>query len=532
MKKFARKFAIPMALLMVSAVVAVYAAELPQGAVGGASRTNGTIMVNGQQVQNATSRVNGTEGNILIPISPVARALGLSVEWRGESRSIVLGGNVEIWIGQTKVHIDGAFARDFGPAPEILDGVAYVSMPFFGHVLSGMSANIENGSVVINKMEVPTAQMADVAGSAAPTREVRPAVPEREVRPALPETDAANPLPEFAGLSGTVTGTRSVSSFSNGEESVDENKVMVEIVLAGTEGEGKANLIVDENTVLMLESEIAEGMEVTAFYDATLPMTMIYPPQYRAVAMASGNGILVDRFDERFTGKSSSAILDIPEGIEITLQDGTAFDVGKSGLANRALVVAHNGITTDGRVVPTKITVLFERAVPPIYNLTEEELNTLGVAGNATIQPDNTWQGGLQLTQEDLDTLHDNMLNPETVQVIVNGKAIKVPTPFVNRDAGFVMIPLAPVAEELGYTVNKDGDDLIIGRGSRITVGSDSYYFNRMAPVELGAAPEVVDGVVFVPLHFFGSVFPEVGYMTDGNVIIEKQQLETDIERN
>ena len=51
----------------------------------------------------------------------------------------------------------------------------------------------------------------------------------------------------------------------------------------------------------------------------------------------------------------------------------------------------------------------------------------------------------------------------------------------------------------------------------------DSYHYNRMAPVSLGAAPELVDGVVFVPLHFFGNVFPDGAQIADGNILINSE---------
>jgi hypothetical protein len=139
---------------------------------------------------------------------------------------------------------------------------------------------------------------------------------------------------------------------------------------------------------------------------------------------------------------------------------------------------------------------------------------------------DTSWQGGLQLTQEDLDIMWDNML-AEDVQVFVNGEVLEdIPAPFVNREAGFVMVPVAYIAEALGYDTYKLSDDeLMVGR-SMITIGVDSYHYNRMAPVELWAAPELHDDVFFVPLHFFGHVFPYAGYISDGHVFVREFQEE------
>lgn len=146
----------------------------------------------------------------------------------------------------------------------------------------------------------------------------------------------------------------------------------------------------------------------------------------------------------------------------------------------------------------------------------------LGGDPNGYVEIDD-WTGGLLLTQEDLDIMWDNMLVPD-VQVIVDGESIDAPAPYVNREAGTVMVPVTYIAEALGYSVVVEDDEIIIGRGSIITVGVNNYHYNRMAPVELLAAPEIHDGTVFVPLDFFGQVFPAFGFIEYGNVVIRSME--------
>ena len=126
----------------------------------------------------------------------------------------------------------------------------------------------------------------------------------------------------------------------------------------------------------------------------------------------------------------------------------------------------------------------------------------------------------LQLTQEDLDIMWDNMLNPETVQIFINGEVVDAPTPFINREAGFVMVPIAAVAEALGYDVFGEGDEIMVGRGATFTIGEDYYFYGRMAGIQLGTAPKLYDNVVFVPLHFFGTILSDEAYVADGNIFI------------
>lgn len=144
------------------------------------------------------------------------------------------------------------------------------------------------------------------------------------------------------------------------------------------------------------------------------------------------------------------------------------------------------------------------------------------IDGDAYITPEHPT---LQLTQEDLDIMWDNMLNPETVQIFINGEAIDAPTPFINREAGFVMVPVAAVAEALSYDVFGEGDEIMIGRGTSFTIGEDYYFYGRMAGIPLGTAPELHDNVVFVPLHFFGTIFPDEAYMADGDIFINNYEM-------
>lgn len=76
----------------------------------------------------------------------------------------------------------------------------------------------------------------------------------------------------------------------------------------------------------------------------------------------------------------------------------------------------------------------------------------------------------------------------------------------VNAD-GVSLIPFRKVAEGLGYTVkwNQDTYSAEISKGSQwtsVTVGKDSYFFVKMAPVSLGAAPVIMNESLYVPVKF------------------------------
>jgi hypothetical protein len=368
-------------------------------------------------------------------------------------------------------------------------------------------------------------------------------------------------MPEFLEFRGVITEIRPFYDFTEEGEVAVEGKyyVLVEsshyTMIENGEFEEMyvetVNFVVDQGTLLLPDVELELGMPITGFYESNLPVILIYPPQHHARVLVNWLALsdsfsdvgsyVVDRFDADLKAFYHPLQLvinvdedDAPE-TEIIFEDGLPFEGDLSELENRALVVLSGPLPTPVydadddadqvvNVVPHKIIILFERAVPPILFLTEEELAM--IENGEFIQPDDSWHGGLLLTQEDLDIMWDNMLDPETVQVIVNGEAVEMPTPFINREAGFVMVPVAYIAEALGYPVVGEGEELMIGLGTTFTIGVDSYFIARMAPIELGAAPEMHDGVIFVPLHFFGQVFPDGGYVMDGNIFVTSFQVE------
>ncbi|MCL2397638.1 MAG: copper amine oxidase N-terminal domain-containing protein [Defluviitaleaceae bacterium] len=329
-------------------------------------------------------------------------------------------------------------------------------------------------------------------------------------------------MPEFSVFKGTITEITPLY----GELRPDGEF----IVLAEGNSE-KMRFIIDQDTLVAPSTELEVGMKVAGVYETIFQyLSSSFPPLVPALALLTDyRQVMANRFDENFLNIAGDMFINISDYTEIIFQDGTPFDGDHNELIGRALVVTYTYVleSLPGRTTADKIIVLFERAVPPIHYFTEEELAALDTSG--VIQPDFSWDGGLLIDPEDLDIMWDNMLDPETVQIIINGETIDAPTPFVNRDAGFVMVPVAYIAEILGYqTYLVDNETLMIGR-STIAAGIDNYHYNRMAPVELGTAPEIHDNTFFVPLHFFGHVFPAVGYMQDGNVIITDTDLFDDI---
>lgn len=77
------------------------------------------------------------------------------------------------------------------------------------------------------------------------------------------------------------------------------------------------------------------------------------------------------------------------------------------------------------------------------------------------------------------------------------------------------MVPLRAVAEQLGYKVswNEEDSSVTIGNGIGLSIGKDDYSYMKTAPIQLGQAPVLKDGMTYVPLAFFDKVIR--GYKAD-----------------
>jgi len=113
---------------------------------------------------------------------------------------------------------------------------------------------------------------------------------------------------------------------------------------------------------------------------------------------------------------------------------------------------------------------------------------------------------------------------PLNGEVVVNGEIIEyAPYPFWCEYNKVVMVPLEVVVDALGYEVslNEYLGSIQLGVGIHIWVGSTEAHRGRMAPIELSAAPVILDDVIFVPMDFFRNVLAQTTYVFEGQLVIE-----------
>ncbi len=137
------------------------------------------------------------------------------------------------------------------------------------------------------------------------------------------------------------------------------NDCCSQMMSLGTEN-GIVNFNIDPDTSVIDCRRLRPGMRVAAFYDSSLPVPLIFPPQYQAqiVTMVNRNEqVMISRFDRNLLAEDRSLQLNIGRSTVITTINGQSFDCDPG---NRTLLVYYS-VTTRSyppQTTPRKIVVL------------------------------------------------------------------------------------------------------------------------------------------------------------------------------
>lgn len=259
-----------------------------------------------------------------------------------------------------------------------------------------------------------------------------------------------------------------------------------------------ANIIVADDTYIVGNEKINVGSIITGYYKANAPMIMIYPPQYKAEVVVVGEqeeNIKIDLFDEDLVSADNFLKLNIVEDTKVVSQDGKIFE---GDLFNRKLVVIYDVSTRSipAQTNPKNIIVLPEE---------KEEL----------------------LSEEEEEILFEEETlvigNVSDMNIVVNDKKIDAPSAYANKD-GVVMVPLKAIAKELeiDITWNQEDQSIRVGKGISLKIGEDKYIYMKTPVIQLGTAPELLEGRTFVPLSFFREVVRmNNAYVFEGQIVID-----------
>ncbi|MEL7647503.1 MAG: stalk domain-containing protein [Sedimentibacter sp.] len=87
-------------------------------------------------------------GIVMVPLRAAAEALGYEVSWNNESRSVTVGSDVTVAVGNKTTTVSG-YGFELETAPEILSGRTFVPLSFFKEALNvRMSQFFENNIII------------------------------------------------------------------------------------------------------------------------------------------------------------------------------------------------------------------------------------------------------------------------------------------------------------------------------------------------------------------------------------------------
>jgi len=120
------------------------------------------------------------------------------------------------------------------------------------------------------------------------------------------------------------------------------------------------NFVVSPDTYFVDHVMVSIGYIIIGFYDANLPVPLIYPPQYRAVVMASLSqyqNVKVDYFNTEMVSSDGTLKLNISPSTQIILENDQAFTENP---VNRNLIVIFGATTRSipAQTTPYKIIVM------------------------------------------------------------------------------------------------------------------------------------------------------------------------------
>ena len=125
---------------------------------------------------------------------------------------------------------------------------------------------------------------------------------------------------------------------------------------------GEVRFTVMAETMVIENVRLRRGMRVAAFYDTSLPVPAIYPPQYRAeivTVLRGEQNVMLNFFDENLVAEDNSLRLNLSPVTNIMTQNGQRFTCSPR---NMELLVYYTNTTFSipPMTTPQKVIVMCE----------------------------------------------------------------------------------------------------------------------------------------------------------------------------
>ncbi len=116
---------------------------------------------------------------------------------------------------------------------------------------------------------------------------------------------------------------------------------------------GIVNFMITSETRIIDNRQLRSGLRVAAFYDASLPVPLIFPPQYRAqiiTVLGRDEQVMINEFNRNLVAADNSLQLNIARNTSIETINGQNTSCS---LGNQTLLVYY---TTTTRSIPPQTT--------------------------------------------------------------------------------------------------------------------------------------------------------------------------------
>lgn len=162
-------------------------------------------------------------------------------------------------------------------------------------------------------------------------------------------------MSKFIAIEGIITSIEPVQTGRN-----RQNDCCVLMIAVRNENRGVTNFIIDNDTYFIDNVSVVKGDRVIAFYDSSLPVPLIYPPQYRAVVVAKqqrNRSVKVDSFNKDMVSSDGSLKLNITPSTKVIMRNNQYYLCNITG-KNVAVVYSATTRSFPGITTPSEIIVL------------------------------------------------------------------------------------------------------------------------------------------------------------------------------
>lgn len=154
-------------------------------------------------------------------------------------------------------------------------------------------------------------------------------------------------MSQFVPIEGTIT---AITPF---QTTVDDRSACSLLFTLQNSQRETFRMVVDPNTFILNQTQFRRGDSVTAFYDQMVPVPLIFPPQYRAVAMVRNRpeqSVTLDYFNRNLLNSDNTLRLNRTLTTNVRLQNGQRY---MGNLGNQLLLVIYGAAT---RSIPAQTT--------------------------------------------------------------------------------------------------------------------------------------------------------------------------------